>query len=56
MRKVKAPQAPLTPEQRLAAIWARINSKPDYKMPEVCRHGFARGEDDPTGQGCVAGC
>jgi len=54
MRKVKAPAAPLTPDQKLAAIWARINSKPAYVMPEVCRHGFAKGELDT--QGCVSGC
>jgi hypothetical protein len=51
MAKVAA--KPQTPEQRLAALWARINAKPAYKMPEVCKHGFPRGEQD--GQGCPAG-
>jgi hypothetical protein len=51
MRKVA--EKPTTPEQRLAALWARINAKPAYQMPEVCRHGFARGELD--GQGCPQG-
>ena len=49
----KAPAKPQTPEQRLAALWERINNKPPYQIPEVCRHGFPKGENDS--QGCPQG-
>ena len=55
MRKVAVKVQPTLEEVR-AALWVRINNKPAYIMPDICRHGFARGEDDPTRQGCVSGC